>query len=651
MSKYNLLLTVFTGLFLILISGQVTAQVPRSAAKAYEKAINAYAVKDFDKTFHELGKALKKFPEYSEALFLSSQTHLDLHQDSLAKIDLRRALNIDDKPFETGWLVLAELDWSSGYYKDGLYDIKQFEKTVTFRTINRNNELKAKYRWVKEGLNFSFTAVLNPINNLVLQPLDSNVNSVYPEYYPSMTLNGKTLVFTRRVKSENGKYAQEDFFESKLENLSWTSAKRLSGINTPFNEGASSISGDGMTIIFTACASPRDGFGKRNGKGSCDLFESKFDRTTGVWSLGENLGKPNSSAWESQPTLSSDGNFLVFARARHTRGAGSDLFGVRRGDDGKWGVPFGLPGNINTPYEEESPFLHPDGKSLYFSSNGHPGLGGLDMFVSRKGDDGLWGTPINLGYPLNTHNSENSLMVEPDGAIAIFATDRSSSKGDLDLWSARLPISVKATPVGVLSGVVLDAVSLEPIEAKVVLINATSGDTLASVISNKFNSPNGFILPLPEIGRYSFEVSKEGYMFKIADVFSIDSTSNERHEVVLLERIITGATLSMRTVRFESGSSKLETGYQADLSKLASWLKTNPTTSVEIVGHTDDVGNTEVNLELSISRAYSVIEFLVKSSISESRLSHSGVGSSVPISSNSTDKGRAANRRVEIVVK
>ncbi|HIN42175.1 MAG TPA: hypothetical protein EYN28_04710 [Flavobacteriales bacterium] len=651
MSKYNLLLAVFTGLFLTLNSGQVTAQVSRGALKAYEKAIDAYASQDYETTLFELGKALKKHPEYSEALFLSAQTHLDLSQDSLAKIDLAKALNIDDSPFETGWLVLADLDWVSGDYKEGLYALDQFERTVTFRRINTNKELKSKYRWIKEGLDFSFDAVIHPILGLDLSPLDLSINSNFPEYYPTMTLDGKTLVFTRRVNSSNGMYDHEDFFTSTWKDSSWTYAERLRGVNTEFNEGAPSISGDGRTIIFTACASPRDGFGDREGKGSCDLFESRFDEVTGVWSIGENLGKPNSSAWESQPTISSDGNFLVFARARHTRGAGSDLFGVRRGEDGEWGVPFSLPGEINTPYEEESPFLHPDGKSLYFSSNGHPGLGGLDMFVSRKGDDGLWGVPVNLGYPLNTYNNENSLLVEPDGDFAIFATDRLNTSGDLDLWRVNLPVSVKPISVGILSGVVVDAISSSPIDASVVLVNKLTGEILASVISKtKTTIKNGFILPLPEKGHYSFEVSRPGYMFKIEDVSISDSSNKDRFVEVRLEKIQPGTSLTMNDIRFETGSSEFEKGYQADLIKLASWLNDNPMTHVEIIGHTDNIGSAKENLELSISRANSVMQFLIQSSISESRLSYTGKGSSTPISSNDTEQSRAENRRVEIVV-
>ena len=631
----------------------INAQVSRGAERAYENALNSYTLFDLETTVLQLEKALRKSPNFHKAWFLLAQTNRDLDRDSLAILALNKGLSINDNSFQRGWLELAELNWTLGNYKEGASAIINFQNTVAYRTINKDSVLSSHYKWVNDGLEFSIKAISSPLNGIDIRPLEGEVNSDLQEYYPTMTLNGNNLVFTRIVPSSLGDFEHEDFYLSSRSSADvWSKAIPLDGINTAFNEGAPSISGDGMTIVFTACSSPRDGFGDRQGKGSCDLFESVYDQNTETWSLGENLGLPNSSAWESQPTLSADGNFLVFARARHSRGRGSDLFGAIRGDDGKWGKSFSLPGKINTTFEEESPFLHPDGKTLYFSSNGHPGLGGLDIFVSRKGKNGLWGSPVNLGYPLNTNDNENSLLVEPGGKKAIFATNRSSNNGDLDLWQFTLPIASRPSSVGVLSGIVLDASSSKPIEAQVDLVNVKTGEFVASVVSKATSGDsNGFILPLPENGRYSFEVSREGYMFKIDDVFSIESADINRHIVVVLEKINRGASISMKTVRFESGSAELSDGYQTDLTRLVLWLNSNSTSNVEIIGHTDNIGSNSSNKVLSTSRALSVMNFLLSNSISPERLSYSGVGSLVPIDSNDTAEGRAGNRRVEIVVK
>jgi len=599
--------------------------------------LDAYTSSDFSLTITELDKAVKKSPNYALAWFLLAQTHRDLSRDSIAIIELKRALYIDDSLYKKGWLELAELLWMSGDYDSGI--------TALDMVVKKHRELK-QYRWVRAGLEFSVMAVKSPMLLSVITPLQGDVNSVRPEYFPSMELSGKKMVFTRLVPSRNNPMGQEEFFSSSLIDGVWREVFPLKGINTLFNEGASSISGNGKTLIFTSCATPRDGFGDRVGAGSCDLFESHYDTQSGFWSLGENIGAPNSNSWESQPTLSSDGNFLVFARALHVRGKGSDLFGAIRGKDRVWGKPFPLPGKINTPYEEESPFLHPDGQTIYFSSNGHPGLGGLDVFVSRKQSNGEWGKPENLGYPLNTHNDENSLMVEPDGVFAIFASDRSNPAGDLDLLRVELPPEARPISVNVLSGTVVDNLSGNPLVASVNLVDITTGSVLTSVKT----SLEGFILPLPVNGRYSFEVSCEGYMFNIAEMFTIDSPNKSLHVEVRLMKIDSGTTLSLRDVRFNSGSAVLEFGYQTDLVLLASWLSSNLTTSVEIIGHTDNIGSAPANLQLSEDRAEAVVNFLLTSGISADRLSSSGRGDQVPISTNATLEGKALNRRVEIVV-
>jgi flagellar motor protein MotB len=634
--KLNLLLTVLSVIIMSLTDVEVTAQVSRSAQRSYEKALDAYAVKDFSQTITELNKAVTKSPNYALAWFLLAQTHRDILQDSIAIIELKMALNLDDTLYKRGWLELAELLWKSGDYDAGMDALDM--------VVKKHWKLK-QFKWVRAGLKFSVEAIQDK-SSYVIKPLEGDVNTMRPEYFPTMELSGNRMVFTKLVRSMNNPAGQEDFFSSSLINGSWREVLPLRGINTPFNEGAPSISGNGKTLIFTSCATPVDGFGDREGVGSCDLFESHYDTKSESWSLGNNIGAPNTTSWESQPTLSSDGNFLVFARALHVMGKGSDLFGAIRNDDGVWGAAFPLPGKINTPFEEESPFLHPDGKTIYFSSNGHPGLGGLDIFVSRKQQNGEWGTPENLGYPLNTHHDENSLMVEPNGMFAIFASDRSNSPGDLDLLHVELPSEVRPISVNALSGIVVDNLTDQPLLASVDLVDVNSGSILTSVKT----SPDGFILPLPVKGRYSFEVSCEGYMFNIDEMFTIDSDNKSHHVEVRLNRIHTGAKLSLSAVRFKSGSAILEIGYQTDLVLLASWLNSNLTTSVEIVGHTDNVGSVSANLKLSENRAEAVVEFLLTSGISSDRLRSSGRGDQTPISTNATSEGRALNRRVEIVV-
>lgn len=629
-----------------LVASQMMAQVPRGAEKAYEKALEAYNSKDLDGALEELNKAIDKYEAYADAHFLLAQTQKDLQNIPASIVALERGLNIRESKYPRGWLDLAEMLWVEGEYQRGINALDDFKGCRLYRRLPDDKQLSMYYHWLRKGLDFSLSEVSNASGKLPVV-LEGDVNSDMPEYYPSLTLDNKVMIFTRRLRGI-GVTEQEDFYMSKWssKNNRWKSADPIPGINTRYNEGAAAISGDGLTIIFTACEGPAVGYGLREGKGSCDLFESRFHLEKGVWSKGVNLEALNSGAWESQPTLSSDGNFMVFARARHVQGMGSDLFASHRKEDGTWAKPYLLPGEVNTGFEEESPYLHSDGQTLYFSSNGHPGFGGLDMFVSRLQEDGSWGAPKNLGYPLNTHNDENSLVVESNGEFALFASDRGKRSGDLDMWRVELPKGCQSSSVEALFGFVVDDETSDVIDAAVVLIDAQNGRLVASVTS----APNsGFVLPLPELGRYSFEVEKEGYMFKTQEL-TIEQVGDKTVEV-RLRKISSEESFDLSSIHFESGSATLQDVYQADLVKLVNWMENNPEVEIEIVGHTDNVGAATDNQILSEERAAIISDFLEANRINSDRLSHSGKGATEPVASNDSEAGKKANRRVEIIIK
>ena len=638
------ILIIVLSLFVCLSS---FGQVSKGAMKAYERAIDAYVAKDYTTAYAELNKAENKSPNFAFVYFLRAQILQDENRDSFAIESLKKGLEIDDSENPLGWFHLADLCWGEGLYEDGQLAIESFKNSKAYDRFVADSTLQNHYLRVKDGLDFSIQHA-NDSAKFDAHKFSENINTSSPEYYPSLSLDNQVIIMTRRYKPIGAQYEQEDFYISKWSNRSnsWEQAQPIPGINTAQNEGAATISGDGSKIIFTACEAPGVGYGQREGYGSCDLFESNYDVKIGKWSIGDNLGTINTSMWESQPTLSADGNFLVFARARHLSRKDCDLFGAHRLEDGSWSKPYSLPGEINTPFVEESPFLHPDGKSLYFSSNGHPSMGNLDIFVSTLQEDGTWGTPINLGYPLNTHDDENSLIVEPAGDFAIFASDRENVNGDMDLWRVRLKEEVKPEAIGVLGGMVLDNASGLMLKAMVTLINAETGELVASVESG---SNKGFLLPLPSEGRYSFEVVKEGYLFKLVD-FQMSGLEDQFVEV-RLDKIVEGASVDLNTIRFETGSADLKDGYQADLVRLVNWLESNPTANVQIIGHTDNVGSNASNKTLSADRAKAVKNFLVANKIESSRLYTSGQGSSSPVSTNDTDEGRALNRRVEIAIK
>jgi len=316
-------------------------------------------------------------------------------------------------------------------------------------------------------------------------------------------------------------------------------------------------------------------------------------------------------------------------------------------DNGGWSTPRKLPGSVNTERTEESPFLHPDGKTLYFSSDGHPGFGKLDVFVSKLQKDGTWGEPQNLGPGVNSAGKDNSLMVMPRGGVALFATTRES--GNLDFWQVELPEDAKPIEVAMLQGVVRDSQTGEALQAEVTLIDLETGQVIGKTASR---SSEGFVMPLPGLGSYSFEASADGHMFGMTMYNQTGGTDLNRSPFVHidLDPIEVGSTFTLDAIQFESGLASLSSSYQAGCERLAQWMSENPDVNIRVVGHTDNVGSVPFNMALSEDRAKAVQAFLVQRDVAVSRIQVEGKGPLEPIADNETEEGRAVNRRVQVVV-
>jgi len=626
--------------------GQPDVKPKRSAVKAYEKAVDAYRIHDLVHAIEWLDRATEVSPTYARAWFLKAQLLEEVGSER-AMPALQEALRLDDRLHVQGWVDLAVMHWERGEYDQGVACLEAIPSDKVF-----GEEVEAKRAWVTAGLRFSVEAMAEPVGEVPV-PLPGRVNSSAREYYGALDLTGTHLVFTRSDLDREGPDARqrgvaggEDFWESRLDARGqWGEARPLRGVNTPMNEGAPALSGDGQTMVFTACELPREGYGPRRGKGSCDLFESTWDPRLAQWSEGQNLGAPNSSGWESQPTLSADGGLLIFAKAARGATAQSDLYMCRRRSDGLgWTAPEKLPGAVNTSLMEESPYLHADGQTLYFSSNGHPGFGGLDVFVSKRQPDGSWGRPRNLGKGVNSHANDNSLIVFPSGDRALFASNRGGE--GLDFWEVPLPTEAQAIEVARLTGVVVDRQTGIPVTGQVRLVDASSGLPVGETVSR---AEAGFMMPLPTRGTYSFEVRSEGYVFAIQS-FENWHDGTDVDVRIALDPIVAGQAFVLDAIHFESGSAQLRQMYQAGCTQLALWMAENPSVRIRLIGHTDDVGRTEVNQALSQERAEAVKFVLEASGVSPQRMVAEGRGADAPIASNETEEGRAKNRRVEVVI-
>jgi len=408
--------------------------------------------------------------------------------------------------------------------------------------------------------------------------------------------------------------------------------------------GDVAISPDGKIIIFSAC-DEIDGYGpNREGYGGCDIFFVK--RVGDKWSRPVNMGPPISGkAWDVQPSYASDGKTLYFVSQRKGGLGSSDIWVSTLTDAGVWGNPVNLGPTINTKNREEAVFIHPDNQTLYFASNGHVGLGGLDIFVSKRQEDESWGEPLNLGYPINTFNDENGLIVAAGGETAYFSSNREGGQGGLDMYQFTLHEDVRPIKVTYMKGKVYDSQTKKNLGSKFELLDLATGKVIME--SNSDRVTGEFLICLPINKNYALNVSKKGYVF-YSENFSMKESGSSSDPFLMdvpLQAIGEGIFITLKNIFYESGSYELREASFVELGKLIDFLNKNQNLIVEIEGHTDDVGDLKSNQVLSENRAKSVYEYLIGNDVLKERLSYKGYGETQPIRPNTNEADRAKNRR------
>ena len=483
----------------------------KKAIKKFEEAQTFYDRRQNQEALESCDAAIKADPNFIEAHVMKAYVQSDMRDREGAKASFRKAIAINPTYFPNSYYSLGDLELRDGNYEPAA---KAFEEFLRFRSANA--QLQAKAKNALETCEFGIFAKQNPVP---FEPknLGDGVNTAAPEYFPDITADGETLLYTRVIKdSRAADGIQEDFFVSQKPQgaKKWGKSRNLGApINTYFNEGAPTLSADGGTLIFTACEIFGEYGPGRKGLGSCDLFYTI--KVGNRWSPPVNIGsRVNSNHWETQPSFSADGQTIYFIRGirgNDGRPKNGDIYRTQLNEQGYWEKPEKMSSIINTPGHEASVLIHPDGQTLYFSSDGHTGMGGLDIFMSRMQPNGEWGKPLNLGYPINTHSDENSLLVSADGQLAFFASDREGGFGDLDLYSFELPAALRPKPVTYMKGKVFDRVTKKPLEAKFELIDLETGKTMVQSYSNSGNGD--FLVSLPINKNYALNVSVPGYMF------------------------------------------------------------------------------------------------------------------------------------------
>jgi len=469
--------------------------------------------------------------------------------------------------------------------------------------------------------------------------LSSSVNRYLTQYFPTLTIDNNTLIFTKRAGA-SGSY-DEDLVVSYREAGIWSPATLLSNnIHSEFNEGAASISADGRTLIFTMCD-------KGQTFGNCDLFISR--KYGEVWSNPENLGKVvNSKNWDSQPSLGADGNILYFSSDRSGGMGKRDIWYTQRVDN-TWIQPKNMGNIINTLKDDVTPFIHTNGENLVFASNGRVGFGGYDLYVSEQ-KEGKWQTPRNLGNAVNNNLDQLSFIISADGSMAYFSQDFKKADGKLKTKIVQLPIindSLVKNTSSYIFGRVRDAISQKAIKAKIELFDIFTNKLKYSTYSDSISGE--YFFALNEGLSYGVYAGAKGYFFEDFR-FDIQNSSSGQPDTldIILSPLEVGATMILENIYFDLASYELTLNSQSELEIVAEFLVENQV-NIQIEGHTDQSGDPQYNQMLSEQRAKAVYDFLIASGIPSDQLTFIGLGSKHPVESDPTLSDQ--NRRIEFRIR
>jgi outer membrane protein OmpA-like peptidoglycan-associated protein len=599
----------------------------------FGEALLEHDIQNDDEALDILKKALDKDPNYIDALNLTGEILADKKDYIGAKEAYHKILRISPD-------YLYALDDLSQIH----FDIDEYDECL--RLLNRMlplvgvSDKRAEIQRRIASAEFAKYAVAHPIPFKPVN-LGSLINTVEEEYFPGLSTDEDVLYFTRRDGRVNIYAQNEDIYVSVKKESEWMKAQSLGEpVNTVENEGAFSASPDGKYLFFTSCSRP-------GGVGRCDIWVTQNEG--GIWSEPFNLGRPvNTKAWESQPSLSADGVTLYFVSNRSDGFGGSDIWYSTR-TEGGWSNPKNLGPEINTAGDEQFPFIHHDGKTLYFTSTGLPGMGKSDIFLTRL-KNGRWSEPLNLGYPINTHGDEWNFIVNRTGNVAFFSSDGiAGSFGGMDIYSMDLYESARPNKTGYVKGIVYDIDTKQKLEANVELYNLESGELAVTTFSDK--TTGAFLVTLPSNSNYAFEAQVEGYMFHSENFELTESTLENPYILEIgMKKIGSGKPMVLKNVFFNVDKWDLKEASKVELNIVAEFLRNNEKLFVEFGGHTDNTGGEEHNKLLSNNRARSVYNYLIENGISDDRLSYKGYGSSVPIADNNTEEGRALNRRTELKI-
>ena len=662
-----------------------------SEKNGYKEALNSIRIGDDFFAINSVGGYSGALTEYLAANSYNNNNpelnykigvcYLYSTQKDKAITFLEKAYNLNaNVSFDIKYLI-GRAYQVNGKYKKAIQLYREFKNSDYESQIKKLKLDKNKYdadARIKECENAEILS--ESPTRVFIDNLGSNINSKYADYGPVISTDESMMIFTSRREGSTGGELDHDnqYFEdlyisyNEGENR-WAPSINMKTINTEDHDASVGLSPDG-SILYTFNGTP-DG----------NLYESKLKGEN--WTKPKPLGKTiNTKYHETSISISSDGKHLYFVSERPkdefgtpSKG-GKDIFISERNEKGEWGPAKNLGEPINTPFDEEGIFIHPDNRTMYFSSKREGSMGGYDIFYSELDDEGNWGEPINMGVPINTPEDDVFFIVTGNGRYAYMSSDREGSLGMQDIWRITFlgpekpmltgtednliassnvsiqtivkqeTVEVKKVRLTIMKGTITDAETGQPLESAIEIVDLEKDEIFANLSSNA--ATGKYLISLPSGKNYGITARTEGYLFHSENV-DVPATSSYQEIIkdIKLKAINVGATIILSNIFFDYNKATLRDISKAELDNLVRLLTVDyPKMVIEIGGHTDNKGSLEYNTTLSSNRAKSVVEYLIAHGVAKERLSYKGYAYNQPIDTNDTEEGRQKNRRVEFKV-
>lgn len=637
------------GLILVLIltvasivDGLAQAKLSSTNKKAialYTEADNYRVRRQYRQAIDLLNQAISRDKNFVEAYYRLGLVYFNMRVYPKAIEQFEKALSLTQelRIQKVVWFDLGEAYLLQGQYDKAASVLKQF---VDNEKANRN-----KLDHARRNLENAMYALENQDKTAEVRrrPLSDTVNQFVMQYFPVLTADESALIFTRR-NGHTDRHDEDLVVSYRNEKGQWMPPVSISkNINSEMNEGTCTISADGRKLIFTSC-SGRDNYG------SCDLFESV--RIGDEWSAPKNLGPGvNTSGWESQPSLSADGRTLYFVSDRRNGMGMRDIWVSTLDENNKWSKAVNLGSPVNTEFDEMSPFIHVNGRTLFYATNALKGFGGYDIFYSEN-QSGTWTAPQNIGAYINNHDDQFSLFITADGAKGYYSHEETGADGLAysKIYEVRIPREKQVRfRSNYVKGVVRDSETKAPLSAKVELVDLEADKVISQVSSDSVTGE--YLMVLTQGSEYGLYVTRPGYLFRSLNFNYSDVEDFEPVVVdINLDKVREGSMVVLNNIFFDVDKAELKDKSTVELEKIVRFMTENPGVLIQISGHTDNTGSADHNRQLSLRRATAVYNYLVKRGIKEGRVKYFGYGADKPIADNATAEGRQLNRRIEFSI-